>query len=101
LEEAFSSSLEFYDGYFLQNSCEVLMVHFDLKFYFFGFASFPRVSMDLRMLQRWSSHHCCGSGLGMKCRLLAGVFGTTDYECSSSSTFHGWSMGLILDAFEG
>ena len=44
LEEAFSSSLEFYDG-FLRILLRSFMVHYGLKFYFFGFAGFP-ASLD-------------------------------------------------------
>ena len=50
LEEAFSSSLEFYDG-FLRILLRSFMVHYELKFYFLGLPGFLRVTMDLRMLQ--------------------------------------------------
>ena len=49
------------------------MVHYELKFYFLGLPGFPRVTMDLQMPQRWSSHHRCGSWVGYEFRLLAEV----------------------------
>lgn len=87
--------------WFSSNSFEILYGSLWIEVLFFWVCRVSRES-------RWTCK--CHSDVPLIIVVVPGLvmnfgcwlkFGTADYEYPSSSTFHGWSMGLILDAFEG